>query len=313
LESLGLRHRADRVRAELVAESGVELAIRTLKDDLMLPAPPWEQNLETRRDPWHVLSRTSLQLVDGVQLRVRVRDMGARINLNGLLDDSGEPLPETRDFLRAAIRRVISNLPGRAEDKPYKHEKIADGILDWIDSGGRTRLGDAEDAFYRQRGARIPPVNRRLVALSELAEVPGIDQRLLDALRHYFTVHVSYATIDEAGINPNTAPPWVMGLIYMGAGNRFHFLEVRDVFAALRARGRGRIFCPSSTEDPCVRFQSVVGQVGEVAFPPLAFHDRAFEIESIAEIGDIRACVRTAVERRGPQNARTLSHDTECP
>ena len=306
------RHRADRVRAELLARSGVDIALRALVDDGIGAPDQATAGLDTGIDGWALLGRTLIELPGGGQLRIRVRDAGHRLNLNALVDATGRPHEQSRPFLKAALERIIEHAPGRPEDKPWRPEEVADAILDFLDSDDRTRLGDDEADYYQQRGGTAPPPNGPLFALAELADSGVIDEELLRAMRAYFTVQPLFVDLAVAGANPNTAPPHVLSLIYQGSAGDKRLLDEDDVFAILRARDEGRIFCPQSTEDPCVSFQSEVGRVGETVFPPLAFHADVFEIRSEARYFDSRACVATVVERSSAGTPRTLSYRMDC-
>lgn len=312
LEVMGMRHRADRGRAELLARSGVDVATRALKDDLMRAPNPATSGIETPLDPWYMIGERTLSLPDHGELRIRVRDMGAKINLNGLVDDKRVPHPESRDFLVAALNHVMDRMPGRKEDRFYKPGELADAILDWLDLDTRTRTGDLEARTYKARGARAAPANRSFYSINELADLPGVDAPLLDALRQYFTVHPIFVELGESGLNPNTAPGWALGLIYMGTSERRDLIEYREVLATLQERARGRIFCPVGDQEPCMDFYELIGQVGESAFPPLTFFNRTFEIESVGHYREASACITAVVERRGPDDVRPIAYEPRC-
>jgi len=312
LEVSGMRHRADRARAALIARSGLAVAYRALKDDLQLGKGLATQNLETAEDPWYLLGEVEAELPDHGRLRVEVRDLGTRINLNGLFDATMEPHPTSRDFLAKVLAKVIRDLPGRAEDKPYDAKHLADAFLDWIDVDGRTRMGSREATHYKSRGSIYGPRNRRLFSLGELGDVPGVDDVLLDALDDYLTVHPVYADLNEAGLNPNTAPGWMLGLIYLGNSEHREMLNYREVLSTLRERAEGRIFCPYSEEDPCMNFKLSVGEEGASAFPPLSYYNRAFKVRSLAHYRETTACVSAVVERRGAQDVRPIAYEMDC-
>jgi type II secretory pathway component PulK len=310
LEVTGMRHRADRGRAELLARSGVAVAVRALKDDLIRAAD--SGSIESPRDPWYLIGERAVEVPDQGLLRIRVRDMGAKINLNGLVDEKGVAHPESHEFLSAALRYVKGKMRSRKEDVRFKPKDLAGAILDWMDADVRTRVGDFEARAYRRAGARVRPSNRPFFSVNELGALPHVDTEVLEALRHYFTVHPIYADIGEAGVNPNTAPGWTLGLIYMGTAQRRELIEYREVLATLQERAQGRIFCPVSDEEPCTSFHELIGQVGETAFPPLAFHNRAFEVESVAKYRAASACVTSVIERRGPEDVQPIAYEPRC-
>lgn len=306
------RHRADRVRAELLARSGVDIALRTLADDTVGQSDPATLGLDTNLDSWALLSRTSLELPGGGELRIRVTDAGNRINLNALVDDTGRPHADSRAFLIAALERILDQQPGRPEDAAGDPEIAADAILDYLDNDDRTRLGDDEVVYYQRRGGSAPPPDSPLFDLAELEDSGALEPELLEAMRAYFTVQPLFPDLASSGVNPNTAPPHVLSLIYQGTAGDKRLLNEDDVFAILRARNEGRIFCPQSTEDPCVSYESEVGRVGETVFPPLAFSADVFEIRSEARYFDSRACVSTIVDRAEGSTPTTLSYRMDC-
>ena len=303
------RHRADRVRAELLARSGIDIALRALADD---DPNPLTARRKGHFDSWALLGMVLIEVPGGGQLRIRVRDSGQHLNLNALVDATGRPHENSRAFLIAALERIIEQEPGRPEDKSGDPEAAADAILDFLDSDDRTRFGDDEVDYYQQRGGAAPPPNGPLFALDELADSGSIDEELLGAMRAYFTVQPLFPELENAGVNPNTAPPHVLSLIYQGSVGDKRLLGRDDVFSILRARDEGRIFCPQSTEDPCVSFTSEGGRFGETVFPPLAFRAKVFEIRSEARYFDSRACVATVVDRGAGGATQTLSYRMDC-
>jgi type II secretory pathway component PulK len=150
-------------------------------------------------------------------------------------------------------------------------------------------------------------------SLDELAGVPGLDPLLLDALTAYFTPYPLFPTADGGGVNLNTAPAHVLGLIYHGVGDEFQLVDQRDVFEVLKARNEGKVFCAAAGEEPCTDFASTVGiAAGETIFPPLTFTSRVFAIDSEASIGETRACVRTVIDRGTGSDVKTLYYELGC-
>lgn len=306
------KQRLNRVRAELLARSGLAIGLRALADDASVSYDDLTQAFETPLDPWAVLSERTLEVPDGGTLEVAVRDSGHKVNLNGLLDGAGEPHAESRSFLAAALEHVIEYMPGRAEDKQYLVPDLADAILDWLDGNQQTRLGDDESSFYAEQGAAGVPPDRPLFALEELAGVPGLDAALLAELRAYFTTYPLFPGPGQAGVNPNTAPSHVLALVYRGTAGDLRLLDEADVFAILRARRQGRIFCPDSTREPCVSFASEIGRVGESVFPPLRYQSDTFEILSRAQFDEARACITAVIDRKELAELSVLSYRMDC-
>lgn len=317
IEVMSSRQHAQHARAEVLARSGVALAERTLQDDL-IEGTDTTRAVDSSQDAWALLSAQEILLPGDAHLRLHIRDAGGRINLNSLVDADGKRIGETsKAFLKAAlahIRETTPQLKGRTNLGDEDIDDLADAILDWIDKDEETRLGTPEQEFYvDMHKARSAPLNRPLFSLDELAGVPGMDALLLDALAAYFTTQPMFPPADGGGANLNTAPPHVLGLIYHGVGDQLELLDPRDVFVLLKARDEGRVFCPAAGPPPCTDFFSELGIApGEQIFPPLSYTSDVFRIESEAQIGEARACVKSVVDRGKGGKLKTLFFELGC-
>jgi type II secretory pathway component PulK len=312
-----VRHRSERARAELLARAGLALAERALADDATADQTQGtlEALYETQTDSWRMLASAPIELGLGGEIVIQIHDSGSRINLNGLVDVAGVPHAESREYLEAVLERVIDDMPGRAEEKLYDPDELADAILDWLDTDDQTRLGDREQDSYARPDRSARPPNRPLIALGELAAIPDMDDDLLDALDFYFTTLPLFPAPDRIGVNPNTAPAHVLATIYQGDSSGRALLgregNDREVWNVLRARKEGRTFCPSEEADRCVTFQSEVGDEGTV-FPPLQFQSDIFEIVSEGRFAategapPARVRIRAIVDRSDPYAIETL-------
>lgn len=299
LEVKSARHRVMRVRAQMLAQSGVSLALRALMEDLNGTEGEPTATAETERDVWALIGREPIGVPGGGNLRLTVRDGGSRIKLNGLLDQNGKPYSQSRDFLVTALERVIDDMPGRSEEKLYDREEIADAILDWLDADDTSRLGDPEGRHHGGLEEDAKPLDRPIFSLGELASVPGVDAPLLEALSHYFTALPLFPPIETTGINPNTAPPHLLALIYSGGGaEQKRLLGDRPdaIVRVLRLRGEGRVFCEADREG-CEGFAAEILSLGDSVFPPLQYQSNVFTIESEGRFGESRARVVTVVDR----------------
>jgi type II secretory pathway component PulK len=334
LDVLGSRQRMDRVRSQLLARSGVALARQALADDLEAPEEWLERQLETPRDAWALVAREPIRMNGGGEIVLHIQDLGSRINLNGLVDAEGKEHSESRAFLLAALTHVIEEMPGRKEEKIYDVEALADAILDWLDTDETARLGDDEAERYGKPGAAATPVNRPLFSLAELSEVPGADGRLLHALSHYFVTQPLFVPLESAGVNPNTAAPHVLGLIFHGGPadeKRLLAEHADDLGRLLRLREEGAIFCegPQSGDagqaaasakrgakkasakrpaqsERCTPVAPEVLPLGDGIFPPLQYTSSIFRIESEGRYDNARARVVTVVDRSGEGGAEGL-------
>jgi type II secretory pathway component PulK len=340
LEVSSSRSRDERARAELLARSGIPVGLRALVDGAGGAAEAAEAAAgaaeaaavagtlsdsaageqasagapDSMDSAWALLSRSPVELPGGAILQIEVRDSASRINLNALLTPEGEAKPEARDFLRAALERIIEELPGRAEEKLYGSlEDLADAILDWLDSDDRTRLNDDEDQLYPSRDGG-KPANRPLWTLAELATVPRMDGTLLAELEQYFTVQPPHPKEGQGGVNPNTAPPHMLGMIYHGTTGDQRLLEADDVAALLREREEGRLICATEGGDPrCTSFSQALGRDGQ-AFPAIALSSPIYEIRSEARVGETRACAVTVVDLSPSEQGgvQTLEYRMGC-
>ncbi len=312
LDVMSSRQRTARVRAEFLARAGVEIALRTLVDDLFMSDDLLTVALESPEDPWRLLSEVPIEVPGEGTLRVTIQDAGSRISLNGLLDDQGKPYPDSSPFLMAALERIIEDMPGREEDKPYEVEEIAQAILDWMDSDDQTRLGDLETDYYRGVGENAAPVDRPLLALDELSGIPDLDDLLLEGINSYFSPFPLIPTPEQSGVNPNTAPPHILGMIYHGTAGEKRLLDRDDVFRILKAREEGKVFCESEYGEKCESFTALTGFVGETFFPPLQYASSVFTVRTEGRYGATRACVITVVNRSLAEAPETLFYRTGC-
>jgi type II secretory pathway component PulK len=317
LEVMRTRQHGEHVRATLLARSGVALGIRALQDDLIAGDDTTRQ-VESGLDAWALLSRQEIELPGAARLRVRVTDVGGRLNLNALVDRNGQRVGEaSKSFLKAALAHIADTTPAFKGSSAYGDEDVddlADALLDWLDKDDETRVGTPEEEYYVGiKKARSAPLNRPVFSLDELAPVPGLDALMLEALKAYFTTYPMFPPADGGGANLNTAPPHVLGMIYHGMGGDFALLDSRDVFELLRARSDGRVFCPGPAPEPCVSFFGTLGIAeGEEVFPPLSYASRVFHIESEARVAETRACVSTVVDRGNGAEPKTLYYRLGC-
>jgi type II secretory pathway component PulK len=310
LDVLGMKHRTHLARARLLADSGVQIARRAILDDLLMEHDPPRGQYETDMDAWALLSRSPISAPGGGELRITILDAGSRINLNGLVDAQGKAYPESEAFLKGLLEKMIDDLPGRQEDKFYDVEELARARLDWIDGDEATALGGDEAREWATQGATGEPPNRPLFAIEELGAIPGVDPLLLEGIEAYFTIYPSIP--ETAGVNPNTAPPHVLAVLYNVT--REEFPEDEDVFAILRARREELLFCPAEGPEGCTTLQSeaeaFVGR-GEILFPPPQFESDVFTVRSEGRYGKARARITAVLDRSEPEELRILAYRVE--
>jgi type II secretory pathway component PulK len=317
LEVMSTRQQEDHTRADLLARSGIKLAERALQDDLV-EGDEVNKAVESDRDAWAVLSHQEIELPGGAVLRVGIRDAGAKVNINSLVDNDGKRVGETsKSFLEAVLGHIRDTTPafkGAASFGDQEIDDLADAILDWLDKDEETRVGTPEHEWYVDiKKAKSGPLNRPLFSLDELAPIPYLDPAMLDALKTYFTTEPMFPGGKGGGVNLNTAPPHVLGLIYHGVGEELQLVDQRDVFTLLKARKEGAVFCPEEGQPPCVNFFKVLGIAdGETIFPPLTFQSRVFRIDVEASVGEARSCVREVIDRGIGTQPTILFYELSC-
>jgi general secretion pathway protein K len=142
-------------------------------------------------EPW---SSTVIMPIERAALSGQLVDLRGRINLNAMIDESGQEAV----LHTARFRRLLSVL-----DLP---SSLADAVLDWIDRDDVPRLPHGvESAHYVLRTPAYRAANQPFTSVSELRLVAGVTPALFRTLRP----HVS-ALDKRAGINVNTATEAVL-------------------------------------------------------------------------------------------------------
>src|SRR5262249_61339553 len=99
--------------------------------------------------------------------------------------------------------------------------------------------GRSEDDVYQKRIPPATPTNQPLLSVDELRRVEGFDERIVDALRPYVTV---YPYVDRpGGINPNTAPPHVLSLLFYDDGVQLRLADEKKIRSILAMRQGGGV------------------------------------------------------------------------
>jgi len=300
MDAMVARHRDEAAEAEALARGGVRLGITLLLEDRLQEESTGFRS-ESLIDVWARAGESVVPSPEGTGLLLRIRDAGARLNLNALLEE-GELRDNAELYLPVLLERVIEDMPGRPEDKRYEVDALARNLLDWIDSDEVGQRGGRENDYYARQEPAYEAANRPLLSVDELRLVEGFDGALVDALRHYVGVH-PYVLAD--GVNPNTAPPHVLGILYHGVGQDFRLAEEDTVRRVLDAREEGELLCADEAQNPaCSPLSEIVE--GEV-FPPPTFQSDVFFVEAEARIGSVRRTVEAVVDRSTPDEPLLLS------
>jgi type II secretory pathway component PulK len=353
LDSFVVRNRDAAARAEALARGGVELGVALLLEDRLEEEAATEGGfrVESRFDPWARVADLDLDVGDGATLRLEIEDAGARLNLNALAVDAeasnggggggdltaeDAPSPtqsfteaDAEAFLGAFLGKVIEEMPGRPEQKNYDVEELVLNLMDWVDADDVGRRGGLEDEWYQGRQPPYRAANRPLLSVDELRLVQGFDGRLVDALAPYVGVfplapksgdEAEDATIPGLGVNPNTAPSWVLALLYHGdpAGGRE--LAKADEVAAIVKEREKHLLCERAggdapgaeddgalTSEACVDLLEAADVDPSSIFPPPTWESDFFTVAAEATVGEIRRRLEVVVDRSDPSDVQRLA------
>ncbi len=352
IDSFVVRNRDAAARAEALARGGVELGIALLLEDRLEEEAAAEGGFraESLFDPWARVAALELDVGDGASLRLEIEDSGARLNLNALVVDGEEPpggdaddLPgdgdtpqpesfteaDAESFLRALLEKVIEEMPGRPEQKNYEVEELVLNLMDWVDADETRRRGGPEDEWYQGRQPPYRAANQRLLSVDEIRLVQGFDGKLVDALTPYvgvFPLAAKDAGEEEAapglGVNPNTAPSWVLALLYHGdpVGGR-ELAKADEVAAIVKEREKNLLCAQASgdapggdpdggalTNEACLPLLEAADVDPSTIFPPLTWASDFFTVAAEATVGaEIRRRLEVVVDRSDPTDVRRLA------
>lgn len=299
LDATIVENRDATARAEGLARGGVRLATALLLEDRLREASGLR--VETRRDVWaRVGSQQPLVFGDDAELRLRIQDAAARLDLNALFELGEVRDPATEVLLVALLERAVRDA-GLADDPAHDPGDLARNLIDYVDADTVGLRGGFEDDYYQQQDPPYRAANRPLLTLEELALVQGFDAALVEALRPYVTV---FPYVDAGGINPNTAPPWVLGILFHGTAGDYRFASADQAESLLRLREQG-LLCHETADHPdCTALGEALP--GEV-YPPPSYVSEVFEVSAEARVGEIRRTVEAVIDRSSPSEPLVLS------
>jgi hypothetical protein len=114
-----------------------------------------------------------------------------------------------------------------------------------------------------------------------------------------------YPYVDGDGVNPNTAPPWVLAVLYYGTAGDYRLAEPTLAESLVRLRDQGRLLCGQGLEDPlCAPLQENLG--GEL-YPPPSFASDVFRVRAEARVGDVTRTLETVLDRSDPNQPLVLA------
>lgn len=301
IDHMVVRNRDARSEALAIARGGVRLATALLLEDKL--GETQAGAFDASQDLWAQVSGRELPMGAGT-LRLDIEDVGARLNLNSVLsfDDTGNPAPQSQPLLLQVLTKAIDEIPLPPEQKRYDPAELAANLIDYIDADELRLLGGPEDDLYQQRDPPMRPANRPLLSVDELRSVEGFDGPLVEALRPYVTV---YPYVGGGGINPNTAPPHVLSLLFFDDGVELRMAPEDTVRRILRIRQEGRFLCgEGQSGEECTPIQELVTNA---IYPEPSYASDVFVITASGRVGDVLTRVEAVLDRSDGSQPRLLS------
>lgn len=309
VDALLARNRDAMARAEALARGGVQLAEALLiEDEANDEASEAASALDTGLDAWSRIGQTTIETRAGATLHLQIDDAGARLNLNALFrfdPDAEEGVPDrTEAFLLAFLEKMIDELPLEQRAR-YDARELTDNLIDYVDADDVRRAGGLENDYYQSQTPPYRAANRPLLSVEEIGLIEGFDADLLDVIRPYVTVH---PFAGGAGVNPNTAPPHILALIFYNDGVDLRFVQEDEVRKILEVRDEGRIFCPNEgqSDEACTPMSEIVPN-SESIHPPLSYHSDVFAVRSEASVGGVQRTVEAVIDRTVLEEPQVLS------
>jgi len=300
------RHREDAAQAEAIARGGVQIAIALLLDDKVQKSLP----IHTGREAWGMAKDFDIEIGAGAALELRIEDTGSKVNLNALyhvqegVAAQGLLGEQAVRFLTELLRKTIDEMELTPEKKAlYNVAELAENLADYLDSDEERQRGGREDDFYARQDPPYAARNGPILSVAELRLVEGFNPSLVTALADYVTV---YPYVGGGGINPNTAPPHVLALLYASDGGSQEELADKDIVQQiLDLRQEEAILCPEEVNaEECTPIGEVVqNQI----FPPPEYESSAFIVHAKATVGEIERTVETVIDITQPSTPLLLS------
>lgn len=291
-------------RAEALARGGVRLAGALLLQDKLLEKSGGFAG-ETLSDLWAMVGLAPVELEDGSSLRLVIEDASSKLNLNAVLavDEGGAPNERAATLLDALLTKVIEDIPLPPAEKLYEKEVLVQNLIDHVDPDETSLQGGSENDAFERGESPVGPAdrNRPLLSVDELRLVEGFDATLVEALRPYVTV---YPYVGTDGINPNTAPPHVLALLYYNDGVDLRLLgededKIREMLAD---RQDGFVLCgEKQSGESCKPIGEIVENANAI-FPPLSYSSDVFVVKAEARVGSVKRSIEAVVDRgQGPE------------
>jgi len=289
-------------KAESLARGGIRLAGALLFQDKLLEKSGGFAG-ETLQDLWAMVGLAPVELEDGSSLRLVIEDASSKLNLNAILavDEGGAVNERAEPLLDALLTKVIDDIPLPPAEKLYDKEVLVRNLIDHVDPDETSLLGGSENDAFERGESPVGPAdrNRPLLSVDELRLVDGFDATLVEALRPYVTV---YPYVGTDGINPNTAPPHVLALLYYNDGVELRLADEDVVRGLLKVRQEGSVLCgEKQSGDSCKPIGEIVENANAI-FPPLSYASNVFVVTAEARVGSVERRIEAVIDRgQGPE------------
>ena len=332
IDSFIVRNRDAAARAEALARGGVRLAEALLLEDRLEEEASAEGGfrVESLFDAWGRVRGVDLEPAEDAELYLEIEDSGARLNLNALFVDAEEPGgqdPEgstegdAETFLREFLAKVIEEMPGRPEEKLYDVEELVLNLMDWVDEDETRRRGGLEDEGYQRRTPPYRAANQPLLSVDELRRVQGFDGKLVEALAPYVGVFPLAPKEKGAGmgVNPNTAPAWVLALLWHGDALARELAKEDEVASIMKEReesllcaeggsGDGGADAGQPTSAACLGLLEAADVDPSTIFPAPTWSSDVFLVTAKASVGpEIHRTLEVVLDRSDPADVRRLA------
>ncbi len=312
IDHMVIKNRDARARADALARGGIRLATAFLLEDTLgeasggAPAagasgvgPAAETaavtGLDHGEELWARISGAPITFEDGSMLQIEIEDVAAKLNLNAVVvfDEAGVVDAKSSELLTRLFDKVIAEITGPNEATLYDPAELAANLIDYIDEDSLRQVGgEEEDEAYQKRDPPARPTNQALLSVDELRRVEGFDARLVDALRPYVTV---YPYAGGGGINPNTAPPHVLSLLFFDDEVELRLADEDTIRRILAIRKDGGFVCgEGQSAEGCTPIRSVVTNA---IFPEPSFTSNVFVVTARAQVGDVARRVEAVLDR----------------
>jgi type II secretory pathway component PulK len=293
VDTLIARNRDSAARAEAVARGGIRLATLLLLEDVINGAGG-----DTHEDLWSQVGLAEIPIDEISSLRLQIQDAGEKLNLNAVFQfgEDGQADENALPFLEAILEKVIEEMPILPGERAlYDIPELATSLIDYVDEDDSSLRGGLEDDVYQRRDPPQRAANRPLLSVDQLRSVEGFDAGLVDALRPYVTV---FPYAGRTGINPNTAPPHVLALIFFNDGIDFTLAREESVREILRVRQEGGQICGGGqSQTECTPIEEIVTNANAI-YPPLGYSSDVFTARAEATVAGVRRTIEAVLDRK---------------